>query len=59
MTQVQDPPQIEAPTYAPVFFWINAVVAWCAVGLSFVLSISGYYVDAARPVEAVDPRQHS
>jgi hypothetical protein len=52
MSQVEDQPQIEAPRYAPVFFWINAVVAWCAVGLSFVLSISGYYVDALDPAKA-------
>lgn len=34
-----------------MLFWINAVVAWFAVGLSFVLSISGYYVDALDPTK--------
>jgi hypothetical protein len=44
-------PAVEAPRYAPVFWWINAVVAWCAVGLSFTLSASGYYVDAVNPAK--------
>ena len=33
------------PTYARTFFWINAVVAWLAVGVSFTLAVTGYYVD--------------
>ena len=45
------PSTVEAPTYAPVFWWINAVAAWCAVALSFFLSATGYYVDDVDPTK--------
>ena len=51
MTQEQAEPLVESPGYGRVFFWINAIVAWCAVVLSFALSISGHYVDAADPAK--------
>lgn len=40
-----------SPAARRVLFWINAMVAWFAVGLSFTLSISGYYVDALDPTQ--------
>lgn len=40
-----------SPAASRVFFWVNAVVAWCAVGLSFTLSVGGYYVDALDPAK--------
>lgn len=40
---------LEVPGYGRPFLWINAVVAWFAVLLSFALNVSGYYVEAADP----------
>lgn len=34
---------------ARILFIINAVVAWCALALSFTLNISGYYLDSIDP----------
>lgn len=51
MTRARTESQIETPRYGRVLFWINAIVAWCAVTLSFTLSISGYYVDAIDPAK--------
>jgi hypothetical protein len=45
MTAEQSVEETATPTYARVFFWINAVVAWLAVGVSFTLAVTGYYVD--------------
>jgi hypothetical protein len=40
---------LETPSYGPLLFLINAVVAWCAVVLSFTLNLTGYYVDSLDP----------
>ena len=45
MTTAQSVEATATPAYARVFFWINAVVAWLAVGVSFTLAVTGYYVD--------------
>ncbi len=41
-----------SPAACRILFWINAIVAWCAVVLSFALSVSGHYVDAVDPAKA-------
>lgn len=35
-----------SPAACRILFWINAIVAWAAVGLSVTLSITGYSIDA-------------
>jgi hypothetical protein len=52
MTTAQSDESTDTPTYAKAFFWINAVVAWLAVALSFALSVGGYYVDGVDPTKA-------
>jgi hypothetical protein len=42
---------IDTPRYGPIFFWINAIVAWLGVVLSFTLTVSGYYVDQVNPAK--------
>ncbi len=50
MTSVaQEPARLDTPSYGPVFLWINLVAAWFAVGLSFTLNVTGYYVDKVDP----------
>jgi hypothetical protein len=49
MTAEQTVKATATPRYAKVFFWINAVVAWLAVGVSFTLAVTGYYVDMMDP----------
>ncbi len=49
MTTAQSVEATATPAYARVFFWINAVVAWLAVGVSFTLAVTGYYVDTMDP----------
>lgn len=44
--------QLLMPAWGRVFLWINALVAWAAVGLSFALNLSGYYVDRIHPDKA-------
>ena len=51
MAHVQTRPQVESPGYATSLFWVNAIVAWLAVLLSFTLNVTGYYVDAADPTK--------
>lgn len=46
MTTERPDEAMDTPRHARVFFWINAVVAWSAVALSFALSVGGYYVDS-------------
>jgi hypothetical protein len=38
-----------APRYARPLFWINAIIAWCGVVLSFLLNFTGYYNDTLDP----------
>lgn len=45
MTTAQSVEATATPRYGRVFFWFNAVVAWLAVGVSFTLAVTGYYVD--------------
>jgi hypothetical protein len=44
-------PTLDTPPYGPAFFWVNAVVAWCGVLLSFTLNVSGHYVDRVDPMK--------
>jgi hypothetical protein len=39
------------PTVSRVLFAGNAVLAWLAVGLSFTLAVTGYYVDTMNPAK--------
>jgi len=43
------PARLDTPGYGPIFFWLNLVAAWFAVGVSFTLNLTGYYVDQADP----------
>jgi hypothetical protein len=52
MTAVQPDQAMDTPRHAQVFFWINAVVAWLAVAVSFALSFGGYYVDGVNTSKA-------
>jgi len=45
------PAPLDTPSYGPVFFWISLVAAWFAVGLSFTLNLTGYYVANADPAK--------
>ncbi len=54
MTETTDEPSapaLDTPPYGPAFLWINALVAWCGVALSFTLNVTGHYVDAADPTK--------
>jgi hypothetical protein len=33
------------PRYGRQLFWLNAIIAWCGVVLSFLLNVTGYYND--------------
>jgi len=37
------------PRYGRPLFWLNAIIAWCSVVLSFLLNFTGYYNDTADP----------
>ena len=56
MTSVaKEPARLDTPSYGPVFLWINLVAAWFAVGLSFTLNVTGYYVDKVDPSKPTTP----
>jgi hypothetical protein len=40
------------PRYSRPLFWVNAALAWTAVGVSLSMALSGYYVDTVNPAKA-------